>query len=176
MTPAILGIETVYQDLALCDNLDVVANLFIGSGIRAGELSGRPHERGRDGGARSPWCSRPCTFEFPSIRAKVGGLSGGQRQSIAVGRSVLWGSRIALLDEPTAALGVVQQREVLDLVLRLKRPRLGVVLISHNLQQVFEVVDRLVVLRLGRVAANVMRDTVSPQDIVGYITGTQQAP
>jgi D-xylose transport system ATP-binding protein len=92
-----------------------------------------------------------------------------------VGRAVLWGSKIVLLDEPTAALGVAQQREVLDLVRRLKDQGLGVVLISHNLQQVFDVADRLVVLRLGRVAANVKRSEVSTEEVVAYITGARAA-
>jgi D-xylose transport system ATP-binding protein len=112
-------------------------------------------------------------IRIPSVRALVGTLSGGQRQSTAVGRAVLWGSKVVLLDEPTAALGVAQQREVLDLVRRLKDQGLGVLLISHNLQQVFDVTDRLVVLRLGRVAANVKRGDVSTDEIVGYITGAR---
>lgn len=114
-------------------------------------------------------------IRIPSVRTPVGALSGGQRQSIAVGRAVLWGSRLVLLDEPTAALGVEQQREVLSLVLRLKRQGLSVVIISHNLQQVFEVVDRIVVLRLGQVVANVKASEVTGDDVVGYITGTQAA-
>ena len=169
-----LGIETVYQDLALCDNLDVVANLFLGRERVPAHYAGAPLSEG-EMEKRSAAVLDTLHIRIPSPRSKVGALSGGQRQSIAVGRAVLWGSRIALLDEPTAALGVVQQREVLDLVLRLKQQGLGVVLISHNLQQVFEVVDRLVVLRLGRVAANVVKNDVTATDIVGYITGAQTA-
>jgi D-xylose transport system ATP-binding protein len=164
------GIETVYQDLALCDNLDVVANLFLGreqllSPIAGSPLSEAEMER------RTAAVLQTLHIRIPSVRALVGTLSGGQRQSTAVGRAVLWGSKIVLLDEPTAALGVAQQREVLDLVRRLKDQGLGVVLISHNLQQVFDVADRLVVLRLGRVAANVKRSEVSTEEVVAYITG-----
>jgi D-xylose transport system ATP-binding protein len=167
-----MGIETVYQDLALCDNLDVVANLFLGRESTHGEYPGVPLSEG-EMEKRSLSVLQSLHIRIPSVRSTVGALSGGQRQSIAVGRAVLWGSRVVLLDEPTAALGVAQQREVLSLVRRLKERGLGVVVISHNLQQVFEVADRLIVLRLGRVAANVKKDEVSAGDIVGYITGAQ---
>lgn len=168
------GIETVYQDLALCDNLDVVANLFLGrerllSPVFGSPLSEAEMER------RTGEVLRSLHIRIPSVRSLVGTLSGGQRQSTAVGRAVLWGSKIVLLDEPTAALGVAQQREVLDLVRRLKDQGLGVVIISHNLQQVFDVADRLVVLRLGRVAANVKRSETSTEDVVAYITGAHAA-
>lgn len=164
------GIETIYQDLALCDNLDVVANLFLGreqllSPVIGSPLSEAEMER------RTTAVLQSLHIRIPSVRALVGALSGGQRQSTAVGRAVLWGSKVVLLDEPTAALGVAQQREVLDLVRRLKDQGLGVVLISHNLQQVFDVADRLVVLRLGRVAANVKRSEASTDEVVAYITG-----
>ncbi len=166
------GIETVYQDLALCDNLDVVANLFLGREMTPGEVPGVPLGEAQME-KRSKTILDTLHIRIPSVRTAVGSLSGGQRQSIAVGRAVLWGSRVVLLDEPTAALGVAQQREVLDLVRRLKQQGLGVVVISHNLQQVFDVADRVVVLRLGQIAANVMRKDVSTEDVVGYITGAQ---
>lgn len=167
-----LGVETVYQDLALCDNLDVVANLFLGRESTHGIYPGVPISEG-EMERRSMAVLKTLHIRIPSVRSPVRTLSGGQRQSVAVGRAVLWGSKVALLDEPTAALGVAQQREVLDLVLRLKHQGLGVVVISHNLQQIFEVADRLVVLRLGRVAADVKKTEVSAGDIVGYITGAQ---
>ena len=167
-----LGIETVYQDLALCDNLDVVSNLFLGRESVAGNFPGVPLSEA-EMEKRSAAVLDTLHIRIQSVRSAVGSLSGGQRQSIAVGRAVLWGSKLVLLDEPTAALGVAQQREVLDLVRRLKQQGLGVVVISHNLQQIFDVADRLVVLRLGKVAANVRRNDVTAADIVGYITGAQ---
>jgi len=168
------GIETVYQDLALCDNLDVVANLFLGREQLLSPFVGSPLSEA-EMERRTEAVLRTLHIRIPSVRALVGTLSGGQRQSTAVGRAVLWGSKIVLLDEPTAALGVAQQREVLDLVRRLKEQGLGVLLISHNLQQVFDVADRLVVLRLGRVAANVQRSEVSTEEVVAYITGAHAA-
>lgn len=169
-----LGVETVYQDLALCDNLDVVANLFLGRESVAAQLPGSPLTEAKME-KRSLSVLGTLHIRIPTVRSAVGALSGGQRQSIAVGRAVLWGSKVVLLDEPTAALGVAQQREVLALVRRLKQEGLGVVVISHNLQQIFDVADRIVVLRLGRVAANVMRADVSTDDVVRYITGAQAA-
>lgn len=164
------GIETVYQDLALADNLDVVANLFLGREAAIAALPGAPLSE-----AEMEWRSlgvlQSLHIRIPSVRRPVGALSGGQRQSVAVGRAVLWGSKVVLLDEPTAALGVAQQREVLDLIRRLRDQGLGVVVISHNLQQIFDVADRLVVLRLGRIAANVLRADVTTRDVVGFITG-----
>ncbi|HEV3312419.1 MAG TPA: ATP-binding cassette domain-containing protein, partial [Chloroflexota bacterium] len=165
------GIETVYQDLALCDNLDVVANLFLGREQVPAPVAGAPLSEA-DMERRSLAVLQTLHIRIPSVRSTVGALSGGQRQSIAVGRTVLWGSKLVLLDEPTAALGVAQQREVLALVRRLRESGMGVVVISHNLQQIFEVADRLVVLRLGRVAANVKRADVTSDDVVKFITGT----
>jgi D-xylose transport system ATP-binding protein len=167
------GIETVYQDLALCDNLDVVANLFLGREQLLSQTFGSPLNEA-EMERRTAAVLQTLHIRIPSVRALVGTLSGGQRQSTAVGRAVLWGSKVVLLDEPTAALGVAQQREVLDLVRRLKDQGLGVVLISHNLQQVFDVADRLVVLRLGRIAANVKRSEVSAEEVVAYITGARE--
>jgi D-xylose transport system ATP-binding protein len=168
------GIETVYQDLALCDNLDVVANLFLGRETVHGTFPGIPMSEA-EMEKKSLSVLQTLHIRIPSVRSAVGALSGGQRQSIAVGRAVLWGSRLVLLDEPTAALGVAQQREVLDLILRLKRQGLAVVVISHNLEHVFEVADRIVVLRLGQRVASVRKGEVSHEAIVGYITGARAA-
>lgn len=165
-----VGIETVYQDLALSDNLDVVANLFLGREVAAASVFGAPLSEA-EMERRSTVVLQSLHIRIPSVRREVASLSGGQRQSIAVGRAVLWGSRVVLLDEPTAALGVAQQKEVLDLIRRLRHQGIGVVVISHNLQQIFGVADRLVVLRLGRVAANVQRKDVTTSDVVGFITG-----
>src|SRR5579883_2921835 len=140
-----LGIATVYQDLALCDNLNVVDNLFLGREMTSlGILSELEMER------RGLEVLRTLDVKIPSIRATVATLSGGQRQSIAVAKTILRNAKIVLLDEPTAALGVAQTRQVLNLILRLKEQGLAVVVISHNLADVFEVCDRIHVLYLGR--------------------------
>jgi D-xylose transport system ATP-binding protein len=172
-----LGISVVYQDLALCDNLDVVANLFLGReevqpilpGVAA-PLDEVAMER------RAIEVLRTLSVKIPSVRTAVASLSGGQRQSVAVARSVMWHARIVLLDEPTAALGVPQTRQVLDLIRRLKEQGLGVVVISHNLADVFEVADRIVVLRLGRRVATFDAHGVSREDIVSAITGADVGP
>jgi len=162
-----LGIFTVYQDLALCDNLDVVANLFLGR-----EQVGPRFARS----ARSRWSDAPPTSSRPSHPAAEPAdpdraSFGGQRQSVAVARSVMWDAKVVLLDEPTSALGVTQSRLVLDLVARLKEQGLGVVIISHNLADVFSCCDRIVVLRLGRIAASFEVRTTRPEEVVAAITG-----
>ena len=166
-----LGIATVYQDLALCDNLDVVANLFLGreqaSGLPGGlgSLSEEEMER------RTRDVLQTLSVKIPSVRRPVSDLSGGQRQSVAVSRAVLWGSQVVLLDEPTAALGVEQTAIVLRLVSQLRERGLAVVLISHNLADVFQVADRIVVLRLGRRVATFQRREATPEQVVAAITG-----
>ena len=167
-----LGIATVYQDLALCDNLDVVANLFLGQESLARgprRLVRALDEIGME--QRSHELLRQLSVTIPSVRSEVGTLSGGQRQQVAVARSLLGQPRVVLLDEPTAALGVRQTRQVLDLIRRLRERRLGVVLISHNLANVFEVADRIFVLRLGRVAGVFDAAETSEEEVVGAITG-----
>jgi D-xylose transport system ATP-binding protein len=165
-----LGIATVYQDLALCDNLDVVANLYLG------RETARP--RGPLGiideiamEARAVSVLRRLSVKIPSVRIPIASLSGGQRQSVAVARSVLWDSKVVLLDEPTAALGVAQTKEVLDLVARLREEGHGVVLISHNLVDVFQVADRITVLRLGRCVGTYEARRVGREQLVGLMTG-----
>ncbi|MBV9175375.1 MAG: sugar ABC transporter ATP-binding protein, partial [Chloroflexi bacterium] len=133
-----LGISTVYQDLALCDNLDVVDNLFLGRELSHG--AGPIDEVGME--KRAIDVLRRLAVKIPNVRTAIASLSGGQRQSTAVARSVMWNSRVVLLDEPTAALGVAQTRQVLDLIANLRSQGLGVVVISHNLADVFEVADR----------------------------------
>jgi D-xylose transport system ATP-binding protein len=164
-----LGIATVYQDLALCDNLDVVDNLFLGRE----DLSLVPvlKEEGMERRARD--VLRGLAVKIPHVRTAVASLSGGQRQSVAVARSVMWDARVVLLDEPTAALGVAQTRQVLDLILRLRSQGLGVVVISHNMADVFEVCDRIIVLRLGRRVATFDVHDVSREEVVSAITGAQ---
>ncbi len=164
---AALGIEVVYQDLALADNLDVVANMFLG------------RER-----IKSPWRLDEESMEqacidtlnslsvstLRSVRTPVAGLSGGQRQAIAVAKAVMWNSRLVILDEPTAALGVAQTRQVLDLVKRLAAKGLAVILISHNLHDIFEVADRITVLRLGHKVDEFVSAQTNQQEVVTAIT------
>lgn len=164
-----LGIETVYQDLALCDNLDVVANLFLGREERTAgfTLSEIDMER------RGLEVLRTLDVKIPSVRSKVAALSGGQRQSIAVAKTILRNAKVVLLDEPTAALGVAQTRQVLNLIRRLRDQGLAVVVISHNLADVFEVVNRVVVLRLGRRVGSFDVKTTTPERVVAAITGAE---
>jgi D-xylose transport system ATP-binding protein len=162
-----LGIEVVYQDLALCDNLDVVQNMFLVREIHD------PFFRLKDAPMEQRTAETLKTLSVTtinSIRQPVSTLSGGQRQSIAVARAVLWNSRVVILDEPTAALGVAQTRQVLDLVKRLATQGLAVVLVSHNLHDIFEVATRITVLRLGRVVGVYERTATTQQEIVGAIT------
>ncbi len=164
-----LGIETVYQDLALCDNLDVVSNLFLGREQQTpyGVLTEIEMER------QGLNVLRTLNVKLPSIRATVAALSGGQRQSIAVAKTILRNAKLILLDEPTAALGVAQTKQVLNLILRLREQGLAVVVISHNLADVFEVVDRVVVMRLGRRVATFDVKTTTPEKVVAAITGAE---
>lgn len=167
-----LGISAVYQDLALCENLDVVANLFLGRerGPRHLPPPLRPlDEYGME--ARALEVLSRLAVKLPSLRRPVSFLSGGQRQAVAVSRAVLWGSKVVLLDEPTAALGVEQTAMVLMLVRQLRDRGLAVVLISHNLSDVFRVADRISVLRLGRAVASFRTDEVKRNDVVAAITG-----
>ena len=162
-----LGIETVYQDLALSDNLDVVSNLFLGRE----EYSFLHSLREIDMEKRTLEVLRTLEVKIPSVRTPVASLSGGQRQSIAVAKTILRNAKLVLLDEPTAALGVAQTRQVLNLIRRLKQQGLAVVVISHNLADVFEVVDRVIVMRLGRRAATFVVKEATPEQIVAAITG-----
>ena len=165
-----LGIATVYQDLALCDNLDVVANLFLGR-EKAGPGGPISVMNEVDMETRAIDVLRRLSVKIPSVRTEIAMLSGGQRQSVAVARSVLWENQVVLLDEPTAALGVAQTGEVLDLVLRLRDEGHGVVIISHNLEDVFKVADRITVLRLGRYVGTYEKAKVGREQLVGYMTG-----
>ena len=170
-----LGIATVYQDLALCDNLDVVANLYLG------------HELFTKGASRASYLIDETAMEqsalelldslavttIKDVRVNVGSLSGGQRQAVAIARSLLGDPSVVLLDEPTAALGVSQTEQVLQLIHTLRERDLGVVVISHNLENVFAVADRIIVLRLGRRAASFDVRGVSRGDVVSAITGAE---
>ena len=162
-----LGIEVVYQDLALCDNLDVVQNMFLGREVHSPlfRLKEAPMEQRAAETLRSL-----SVTTIRSIHQPVASLSGGQRQSVAVARAVLWNSRVVILDEPTAALGVAQTRQVLDLVRRLADTGHAVVFISHNMVDVFEVADRVAALYLGRVAADVPISEVDRPRVIELIT------
>jgi D-xylose transport system ATP-binding protein len=162
-----LGIEVVYQDLALCDNLDVVQNMYLGREAHSlVQVLQEPVMEQRT--AETLKSLRVTTIR--SIRQQVATLSGGQRQSVAVARAVMWNSTLVILDEPTAALGVAQTEQVLALVKRLGEQGLAVVLISHNLHDVFEVADRITVLRLGRNAGLFTRTQVTEDEVVHAIT------
>ncbi len=164
-----LGIETVYQDLALCDNLDVVANLFLGREERSLLRSLNEVDMEKQGLN----VLHTLDVKIPSIRTAVATLSGGQRQSVAVAKSILRQAKVVLLDEPTAALGVAQTKQVLNLIRRLRDQGLAVVVISHNLENVFAVVDRVVVLRLGRRVGTFDVKTTTPEEVVASITGAE---
>src|SRR5438132_7438388 len=165
-----LGIEVVYQDLALCDNLDVVQNMFLGREMH--DWLERLREPPMEAKTVETLASLRVTT-IKSIRQAVATLSGGQRQSVAVARAVMWDSRLVILDEPTAALGVAQTRQVLDLVKRLADNGLAVVLISHNLHDIFEAATRITVLRLGRDVGVYERAKVSQDEVVHAITAGQ---
>jgi D-xylose transport system ATP-binding protein len=162
-----LGIEIVYQDLALCDNLDVVQNMYLGREIR--DFLFRLKEPAMEQRTAETLKSLAVTT-IRSIRQPVATLSGGQRQSVAVAKAVQWNSRLVILDEPTAALGVAQTRQVLELVKRLAEQGLAVILISHNLHDIFEVATRITVLRLGRDVGIYDRATTTQQEVVHAIT------
>ena len=161
-----LGIETVYQDLALCDNLDIVQNMFLGrERVKRWLLDEDEMEREA---AKTLASLRVTTVR--SIRQPVASLSGGQRQSVAVAKAVMWNSKLVIMDEPTAALGVAQTRMVLDLVKRLRDRGLAVMVISHNLNDVFEVADRIAVLYLGRMVIQERASALDRQKVVEYMT------
>jgi len=162
-----LGIEVVYQDLALCDNLDVVQNMYLGREER--DLFFRLREAPMEQRTSETLSSLAVTT-IRSVRQPVATLSGGQRQSVAVARAVMWNNRVVFLDEPTAALGVAQTKQVLALVSRLAEQGLAVVLVSHNLVDIFEVAHRITVLRLGRKVGVYEKDKTTQQEIVQAIT------
>lgn len=169
-----VGIETVYQDLALCDNMDVVANLFLGREERQTIIPFliRPL-RDQEMERRTREVLKQLDVKLPSMRVPVEALSGGQRQSVAVAKSILRNAKVVLLDEPTAALGVAQTKQVLELIRRLRSQGLAVVVISHNLADVFEVVDRVIVMRLGRRVATFDIRSTTREQVVAAITGAE---
>ncbi len=165
------GIETVYQDLSLCENLDSLSNLFVGRELYKSFL-GFKFLQTRAMERETVQTLARIGIQVPSVRERIQYLSGGQRQAVSLGRFVAWGRKLVLLDEPTAALGVRETRKALELVSGLqKEKRISVILISHNLQQVFELVDRIIVLRLGEVVGVRERRKTTPDEIVSLITG-----
>lgn len=166
-----LGIATVFQDLALCDNLDVVGNLFLGNELVRGRFLDEVAME------QQSWrLLRELSAKIPSVRIAVASLSGGQRQTVAIARSLLGDPKIVMLDEPTAALGVAQTAEVLNLIERLRDNGLGVILISHNMSDVMAVADRIVVLRLGRNNGEFLARETTSQQIISAITGATNNP
>ena len=163
---AAVGIEFVYQDLALCNNLDVVQNMFLGRERRRGIFL---DDQAMEAGARTTLSSLAVTT-VRSVRQKVSGLSGGQRQSVAVAKAVMWNSKLVVLDEPTAALGVAQTKQVLALVRRLADRGLGVLIVSHNLADVLSVADSVAVLRLGVLVAQPSKNDINSRELVELIT------
>jgi D-xylose transport system ATP-binding protein len=163
------GIEVVYQDLALCDNLDIVQNMFLGRE----ELATGTFDEGRMESDAARALASLSVKTVTSLRQKVASLSGGQRQTVAIARSVVKQAKVVILDEPTAALGVAQTAQVLALVRRLADSGVAVIIISHNLQDVFEVADDISVLYLGTMTARLKASETNPDDVVGYITGTK---
>ena len=165
-----LGIEVVYQDLALADNLDVVQNMFLGREEK--DTLRRLDETTMEAKAQETLKGLSVTT-IRSVRQTVAGLSGGQRQSVAVAKAVMWNSKVVILDEPTAALGVAQTKQVLELVARLGEQGLAVVLISHNLHDIFQVADSITVLRLGQNVKEFKRRETNQQEVVEAITAGQ---
>lgn len=163
------GIEVVYQDLALCENLDIVQNMFLG------------HEELKSGTLNEPEMEKQATKALQSlsvktvksVRQKVSSLSGGQRQTVAIARSILRDAKLVILDEPTAALGVAQTEQVLNLVKRLASHGVAVIIISHNLGDVFKIADQISVLYLGKMVANLDRRNTSTEEVIAYITGSK---
>ena len=172
---AAIGIQTVYQDLALCNNLNTIQNLFLGREIaQPWYLGGRLITAAMESRARK--VLGELGVVIPDLGVTVGSLSGGQRQSNAISRAVLWEARVVILDEPTAALGVKQRRQVLEVIKRLRTENIGVVVVSHDLVEVRSVADRVVVLRLGRNVAEMRAADATHEAMVAAITGGSRDP
>ncbi len=169
-----LGIETIYQDLALAENLNVYSNIFLGREKTrkfAGFLPVLDHDYMQNEARK---VLDNLVIKIPSLKSRIKNLSGGQRQAVAISRSLYWNAKILIMDEPTAALGVAQQSQVLELVNSLKQHGIGIILISHTMFDVFKVADRIVVMRRGQKVAERQRAETTPDEIVGYIVGSEE--
>jgi ABC-type sugar transport system ATPase subunit len=169
------GIETIYQDLALAENLDVAANVFLGREAKKRVFNLIPVTDDAFMQAEAATVLDRLDIHIPSLKQKLITLSGGQRQAVAIARAIYWNARLIIMDEPTAALGVPEQRKVLQLVRSLRDQNIPVILISHTMQDVMEVADRIVIMRRGRVAANLPRAAADTELIVKYIVGAETA-
>ena len=169
-----LGIETLYQDLALAENLDAYSNIFLGREQTKpflGFIQVLDHDSMRE---ESKKVLERLEIEIPSLENQIKTLSGGQRQAVAIGRSIYWNAKLLILDEPTAALGVHEQRKVLDLVRLLRSQNIPVIIISHQLYDIFSVTDRLVIMRRGKKVAERLTKDTTPDEVVGLIIGSEE--
>jgi len=168
------GIETIYQDLALAENLDVGSNIFLGREVKTNYLGGliRTLDRRKMQDESADVLSR-LEIEIPSLTQQIRNLSGGQRQAVAIARSIYWNARLMIMDEPTAALGVAEQRKVLMLVRTLRDQGVPVIIISHNMQDVFAVADRIVILRRGRKVGELIAAETTPDEVVSLMVGAE---
>ncbi len=168
-----IGIETIYQDLALAENLNVYSNIFLGREKTKkfmGFVSVLDHDYMHEEASR---VLKKLDINIPSLRNNVRTLSGGQRQAVAISRSIYWNAKVLIMDEPTAALGVAQQKQVLDLVDTLKDHGIAVILISHQMHDVFEVADRIVVMRRGEKVGDLVKTETSTEEVVNLIVGSE---
>jgi simple sugar transport system ATP-binding protein len=168
-----MGIETIYQDLALAENLDTSANIFLGRERMKrvlGFLSVLDHEYMRE---ESRKVLEKLDIRIPSLRNRIRALSGGQRQAVAISRSIYWDARFLIMDEPTAALGVAEQKKVIDTIRRLKAHGIGIIVISHQMHDIFQVTDRLVIMRRGEKVADLVTAETNPDEVVSLIVGAE---
>jgi len=169
-----IGIETIYQDLALAENLNVYSNIFLGREKTRKYLGVFDVLDHRYMYEESMAVLKKLDIKVPSLRNNVRTLSGGQRQAVAISRSIYWNAKVLIMDEPTAALGVSQQQQVLDLVISLKNHGIGIILISHQMQDVFSVADRLIVMRQGEKVGDLIRKETNPEKVVNLIVGSER--
>lgn len=168
------GIETIYQDLALAENLDVGANIFLGREVKNKYLGGLIHTLNRRKMQdESAGILSRLEIHIPSLTEQIRNLSGGQRQAVAIARSIYWNAKLMIMDEPTAALGVAEQRKVLMLVRTLRDQGVPVIIISHNMQDVFAVADRIVILRRGLKAGELVAAETTPDEVVSLMVGAE---
>lgn len=169
-----MGIETIYQDLALAENLDVSSNIFLGREVKKRFLGGLFHTLDwTTMHAESNGALEKLDIHVPSLTQQIRNLSGGQRQAVAIARSIYWNARVMIMDEPTAALGVPEQRKVLALVRTLRDQGVPVIIISHNMQDIFAVADRIVILRRGKKVGELESDITTPDEIVSLMVGAE---